>query len=322
MKRLLLCALALLAAPAWADDLPTLKIAVLKFGTVNWLMETITANGYDTANGFHLETVPLAGGAATSVAFQSGDVDMIVDDWIWALYQRDHGVPIEFVPYSNTLGALMARPEIETICDLKGKKVGVVGGETDKSWLILQALATQRCGFDITQQATILFGAPPLMSQQLETGAVDAVSTYWHFAAKLQAIGMSRIMGVDDAMTALGISPTPPMIGFVWNADQTDAKLISAMIRAAEAGRETLSDDAAWDAIRPMMRVDTDAEFNALRSAFQAGRPGPWTDADTRAARALYDLLTQLGGEGFKAQAGPFLPEIFNDPTAADPNAG
>ena len=95
-----------------------------------------------------------------------------------------------------------------------------------------------------------------------------------------------------------------------------------APIRAAEAGRETLSDDAAWDAIRPMMRVDTDAEFNALRSAFQAGRPGPWTDADTRAARALYDLLTQLGGEGFKAQAGPFLPEIFNDPTAADPNAG
>ena len=56
-------------------------------------------------------------------------------------------------------------------------------------------------------------------------------------------------------------------------------------------------------------------------TAFQQGRPGPWTTADTQAARALYDLLTQLGGEGFKAEAGPFLPDIFVDPVAA-PDAG
>ena len=59
-----------------------------------------------------------------------------------------------------------------------------------------------------------------------------------------------------------------------------------------------------------------------LRDAFQAGRPGPWTKANTDAAHKLYDLLTELGGEGFKAEAGPFTPEIFNDPTAASPNAG
>lgn len=323
MKRLLLsAAIAMsLALPATADDLPTLRIAVLKFGTVNWLMETITANGLDTANGFHLETVPLAGGAATSVAFRSGDVDMIVDDWVWALYQRDHGVQIDFAPYSNTLGALMARPGITTICDLKGKSIGVVGGETDKSWIILQALATRDCGFDITQEAKILFGAPPLMSQQLESGAVDAVSTYWHFAARLEAIGMPRLMGVSEAMKQLGIDPAPPMIGFVWDSSRTDATLITAMLAAAEAGRETLSNDAAWEPLRPMMRVETDAEFDALRAAFQQGRPGPWTAADTQAARALYDLLTQLGGEGFKAEAGPFLPDIFVDPVAA-PDAG
>lgn len=324
MKRFLLSAVTSLglALPAAAEDLPSLRIAVLKFGTVNWLMETITSNGFDTENGFTLDTVPLAGGAATSVAFQSGDVDMIVDDWVWALYQRDHGVPIEFVPYSNTLGALMARPGITTICDLKGKKIGVVGGETDKSWIILQALATRDCGFDITQEAEILFGAPPLMSQQLESGAVDAVSTYWHFAAKLQAVGMPKLVGVHDAMVELGIDPPPPMIGFVWNDDRTDSDLVAAMMRAAEAGRAALAEDAAWDALRPMMRVSSDGEFVALRDAFQAGRPGPWTKANTDAAHKLYDLLTELGGEGFKAEAGPFTPEIFNDPTAASPNAG
>ena len=327
MKRFLLSACAALAlslpaVPAAAQDLPVLRIAVLKFGTVNWLMETITANGFDKANGFRLDTVPLAGGAATSVAFRSGDVDMIVDDWVWALYQRDRGVPIEFVPYSNTLGALMARPGIETICDLKGKSVGVVGGETDKSWLILQALATRDCGFDITREAKVLFGAPPLMSQQLESGAVDAVSTYWHFAAKLEAIGMPRLVGVQEAMVELGIDPAPPMIGFVWDSARSDGDTVAGMLRAAEAGRAALADDAAWEALRPMMRVKDDAEFIALREAFQAGRPGPWTDAETDAARALYDLLTELGGEGFRAEAGPFDPGVFNDPTAATPDAG
>ena len=324
MKRFLATAcLALgLTGPALASDLPTLKIAVLKFGTVNWLMETIKTNGFDTANGFTLETVPLAGGAATSVAFQAGEVDMIVKDWVWALYQRDRDVPIEFVPYSVTLGALISKPEVASLCDLKGGKIGVVGGETDKSWLILQALATRDCGFDITQEAEILFGAPPLMSKQLQDGAVDAVSTFWHFAAKLEAAGMKRLQGVQEAMNELGIAPAPPMIGFVWDASRTEADLAAAMMRAAEAGREAMADDATWEALKPAMRTKSDAEFTALRDAFKAGRPEAWTEANTEAARALYDLLTQLGGAGFKAEAGPFIPDIFNDPKAAAPDAG
>ena len=216
----------------------------------------------------------------------------------------------------------MAREGVETICDLKGQSVGVVGGETDKSWLILQALATKDCGFDLSEETKVLTGAPPLMSQQLETGAVQAVSTYWHFAAKLRAAGMPEVMGVGEAMTQLGIDPAPPMIGFVWDADRLDADLAGAMLRAAEAGRETLSDDAAWEPLRPMMRVKSDAEFAALRDAFQAGRPGPWTQANTDAAEKLYNLLTDLGGAGFKAEAGPFTPAIFNDPTAASADAG
>lgn len=315
-------ALAALSRPVLADELPELKIAVLKFGTVNWLMETIRSNGFDTANGFSLTTVPLAGGAATTVAFQAGEVDMIVKDWVWALYQRDRGVPIEFVPYSNTLGALMAGPEVGGLCDLKDKKIGVVGGELDKSWLVLQALATRDCGFDISTENQILFGAPPLMSKQLQTGAVDAVSTYWHFAARLEAGGMTRLQGVHEAMVDLGIDPPPPMIGFVWDAGRTDAGLAAAMMRAAEAGREAMADEATWEALKPMMRTTSEAEFTALRDAFKAGRPGPWTPANTQAAHALYDLLTKLGGAKFRAGAGPFTGDIFNDPTAAAPNAG
>lgn len=300
-------------------ETPTVKIAVLKFGTVNWLMETIKQNGFDTENGIALETVPLAGGAATSVAFQAGEVDMIVKDWVWAFYQRDRGVEIEFAPFSNTLGALMAQPGIEGLCDLRGKTLGVVGGELDKSWIVLQALATRDCGFDLAAETEVLFGAPPLMSKQLQDGTVDAVSTYWHFAAKLEAAGMTRLQGVTEAMAELGIDPAPPLIGFVWDTARTDPAHVAAFLRAAEQARELLAEsDAEWEARRPMMRAANDAEFLALRDAYRAGRPGPWTEANTAAAGKLYDLLTTLGGAEFQADAGPFAPEVFKDPAATD----
>ena len=48
-----------LAAPVWADDLPTIRAAVLKIGTVNWELKTIEANGFDEKHGFNLEIAPL-----------------------------------------------------------------------------------------------------------------------------------------------------------------------------------------------------------------------------------------------------------------------
>ncbi|MEM7522614.1 MAG: hypothetical protein AAF360_02415 [Pseudomonadota bacterium] len=118
-----------------AAEPPTLRVAVLKFGTVNWLMETVKRRGLDAAEGFALETIPLAGGAATAIAFQGGDADMMVTDWVWAMKKREQGADIRFAPYSKALGALMTRGEIDDLCDLKGRPVGVVGGALDKSWL-------------------------------------------------------------------------------------------------------------------------------------------------------------------------------------------
>ena len=76
-----------LAGQAMADA-PSMRVAVLKFGTVNWLMNTITHHGLDKKHGYQLDVVPLAGKAATTIALQSGDADAIVTDWVWAMRQR------------------------------------------------------------------------------------------------------------------------------------------------------------------------------------------------------------------------------------------
>lgn len=318
-KLLLAVALVLAGAPLAAAELPAVRLAVLKFGTVSWLADAIAANGLDAAAGYRLETIALAGAPATAVAFLSGDADLIVEDWIWSQRRRDAGEDVRFAPYSVSLGALMSRGGVASLCDLAGGRIGVVGGETDKSWLIYRALSRETCGFDLAERAELLFGAPPLMARQLETGAVDAVSTYWHWAAKLEAAGAHRLLGAEEAMAALGIAPAPPLIGFVWNADRLAGAKAAAFLASVDAARALLlHDDAEWERLRPRMNAASDAEFLALRDRFREGIAGAaWSEDRLAAARRLHALLTALGGPAF-ATAGGLDAEGFAAPAPAN----
>lgn len=309
----LLC-LALVAGPGRAET-PVLRIAVLKFGTVNWLTDAIQAHDLDGAEDYRLETIELAGRAATSIAFKARDVDVIVADWVWALQQRDGGDDLRFAPYSRSLGAVMTDGSVDGICDLRGRPVGVVGGDRDKSWLVLQALVRAECGFDLAAETQTLVGAAPLMSQQLLDGAVDAVSTYWNHAAKLEASGMTRLIGVEEAMQRLGIAPAPALVGFVWDANAVDPQLIAAFLRSVAAAQDLLAtSDAEWERLRPRLGAENDAEFRYLRDYFRAGIAHGWRPEDTEAAAALHRLLVETGGDAFAAEAGTFDPGLFATP--------
>ncbi len=301
---------------AQAADLPKLKIAVLKFGTVNWLMETISANDLDKANGYELDVTGLASGNAARVALLAGEVDTIVADWIWSLNRRAAGADMRFAAYSRTLGKVMSDPDITDLCDLKGRKVGVVGGPSDKSWIVMQALVGQRCDFNLATETEGLYGAPPLMSRQLTDGAVSAVSTYWHFAARLEAGGANPLIAIEDAMNTLGVAPAPPLIGFTWENGVPDPAALKGFLKSVRVAGEILAtSDAAWAALRPRMKAKTDAEFTALRDAYRAGIiRADWSEEDTAGAEALYDLLIQHGGAEFSAKAGPFDAAVFDAP--------
>ena len=254
-------------------------------------------------------------GGASALEKMTPDVDLVVTDWVWAMGQRAKGKGLLFSPYLNASGALIAAPGLGGLCALEGKRVGVVGGAKDKSWLILQALAERDCGFDLAAKTEALFGAPPLMSRQLTDGAVEAVSTFWHFTAKLEAAGMEPVVRISDALTSLGVDPAPPLIGFVWDPARTDTDWAEAFLRAvARAGQILAQDDAAWEALRPMMRVKTDAEFTGLRDAYRRGIPQGWSDADTESAGKLYDLLVARAGPSFTSTAGPFDAAVFHGP--------
>ena len=68
--------LALAATGAMAAE--KLRVGVLKFGKVNWELNTLKDGKFDKENGVDVEIVALAGEAATAVALRAGAVDVIV----------------------------------------------------------------------------------------------------------------------------------------------------------------------------------------------------------------------------------------------------
>lgn len=288
------------AVAADAADLPTLKVGTLAGGTVSWELETIKARGLDKASGFALETQDFAGNPATQVALQGGEVDAIVTDWIWAAQAESKGLDLTLVPYSTAVGALMVPGDspAHSLADLKGGKIAVAGGPVDKSWLIVRALGLKQ-GIDLARDSEQVFAAAPLVMEAALKGEVQGAVDFWNFNARLQAQGMRPLVTVADAERELGLDPAAPLLAYAVSekAVADRPQVIAALARASAAAKDILAhDDAAWEVLRPMMKADTDAEFTALRDGWRAGIPAPGP-ADPKAAQALFDVLSELGGD-------------------------
>ena len=296
---------------------PVIRAGVLKFGTVNWLLDTVQHHRLDVKEGYRLEQLELARRDATSVALLAGEVDTIVADWFWALRERSAGQPFVFLPYSRTLGALIVRPdgEVKSLADLKGKKIGVAGGPLDKSWLLMRAWGEKQGAGDIARLAEPVFGAPPLLAEKMKSGELDAVLIYWHFAAKLEGAGFKQLSGVDDAMRGLGMQAPPPLIGFLFRKPATgeDTAKWSAFARSIEAASSILiNDDAEWGRLRPRMGVSSDEEFVQLRKRFREGQLTGWDPSNTADARQLFNLLEKAGGAKVTGEGVTFDPDVFD----------
>ena len=316
------CGLFLLgqAAMTSAVEANAIKVGALKFGTVNWELDVIKHHGLDKAEGAEIELLPLANKSATAVALQAGEADIIVTDWIWVARQRAEGRGFSFAPYSTALGALMvpADSSVDSLDDLKGKSLGIAGGPLDKSWLMLQGLAAEAHGFDADQEVDKVFAAPPLLNEQILAGRVDAVLNYWHYAARLEAAGLRRVMGVDEIARKLGIKSAVPLVGYVFDEDWAAAneERVLAFLRATRKAKAILAEsDAEWERLRPLMKVKDQATFEALRERYRAGIPRHWGEAERADAATLFALLAERGGKKLVGSAtevpeGTFWPNF------------
>jgi NitT/TauT family transport system substrate-binding protein len=302
-RGLLAMALGGAAAPAIscraAASAASLRLGVLPFGTVQWIADVIRRHGLDAAHGFRLDTIQLANTEAAKVALIGNAVDVAVSDWPFVASQRSHGGHLTFAPFSGALGGIMAPADAgpRSLADLRGKRLGVGGGAADKSWLLVQAAARKQ-GIDLTREASLSYGAPPLLSATLAQGRLDALLTFWNFCARLEAKGYREAISVDDCARMVGLDQAPVLVGYVFDEPWATANrtLIGGFLRASAAAQALLASDAReWVAIRPLMDTPDERVFAALKARFLAGLRQLDSASMAASAQHLQTVLVQAG---------------------------
>lgn len=285
-----------------ADDLPPLRLGALQFGTVNWELDVIKHHQLDKKYGIDLTIIPLGGKNATHVALQGGSVDVIVSDWLWVNRQRSQGRDYTLSPYSIAAGSLMVNPVsgINSLADLKDKKLGVAGGPVDKTWLLLRAYSRKVEGYDPVDTLNPSYAAPPLLNKLALRGELDGVINFWHYTARLKAAGFKSILDIQKILSVLGIHRSIPLIGWVFSEKwaQHNTSTIQGLLQASQVAKKImLESDQEWVRLRPLMKASDDKIFYALRDGFRAGIASCFADEEIAASRKIFNILAEVGGE-------------------------
>lgn len=308
MRRLISLAVAGLAialatlVSGFSPETYKLTLALQGTGTAKWEMAAMSALGIDKKYKLVLTVNDVADSPAGQVVLQAKGADIILSDFVWVNLQRHKGNMVSMVPHSLTVGGLMVDPAagITSIADLKGKTMAVSGSPSDKSFVILAADYAKQTGGTLTNDASIKFGAPPLVNQIFTGGQAQASLNLWNWNSRAKLAGRTQLVSVGDMLADLGVSETPPLLGWTFFEDNANAHkdAFKAFFDASfETKAALLTDDGVWDTIRGAMNVgDDDALFKQLRDDYRAGIVQHYLASNMGAAAQSFEVMAKFGG--------------------------
>lgn len=164
-------------------------------------------------------------------ALLAGDVDYLLA-WGSTLRAAVTGVPIKVVAgmASRPLHTLIAKPEIKSGKDLKGKTIGVdsFAGTVD----YLSRVAAKHFGLDPDKDVKIIVtGESPMRLAAIRAGSIDATAIDVAFAAKAEEEGIRRLLNMSE-ITDLPLSG----IGVTDKKLATEREQVKKVVRATIKG--------------------------------------------------------------------------------------
>ena len=279
-----------------------IKLAVLKYGTVNWELDVIKEHKLDEKYNLNIEVTYLTNKNASAIALMSKAVDMIVTDWVWVSRQRDKGKDFSLIPYSTAAGAIMVpkNSSIKNIEDLKDAQIGIAGGSIDKSWILIRAYTMKVYGYDLAKYIEPAYAAPPLINGMAQNGELDGALNYWNYTARLEALNYRKIVAVEDILTEIGIDNSLPLIGYVFSQKwaKNNAEAIQGFIAASNEAREILkNNDEEWERIKNITGAQNTETLIALRDGFRKGIPQENFLSYKNAIETAFKILAEIGGK-------------------------
>lgn len=221
--------------------IPGYTIAVLSFFAAK-------TNGYFTSEGFDVELIAMRAPTA-NLALLGGNVEFSSVPMV-GLTTALRGAPLKvlFCQNDKPQHAVFAKPDIQTIKALRGKKIAVAGPGIIDDILLREVL--QANGIDAARDATILaVGAADTRLSALLSGTVDAAVLIAPFTFSAKEMGLKELVVFGDEGFVL------PSGGIVVRDDflKTDAATVERFTRATLMGF-LFSRDNRGGAIRVLTR--------------------------------------------------------------------
>ena len=307
-KKIALIYFLFLPVLSFASEKTQIRLGVLAYGTVNWELNALEQQGLLETEKYQLKITRMANPQAGKVALLSGSVDMIVADWVWVSRQRSTGKDYTFYPYSNTIGALVLakNSQIKSLQDLAGKKLAIAGGELDKNSLLLGAVMQKQGLTGVLNSTEKIYGAPALLAHQLKQERVDALLTYWHYAARLEAAGYPVLMTGADLLQQLEVKEKVPSIGYVFSgawAKQHKEAVLKFLEYTQQMKNKLCTNDNTWQGLQKLTRAATEQESRLLRQRYCAGRVTSWGEKEQTAAELVYQNLKKMSQQRLTGNA-------------------
>tara|TARA_A100001011_G_scaffold389814_1_gene472039 strand:+ start:23 stop:997 length:975 start_codon:yes stop_codon:yes gene_type:complete len=303
-------------AIVFSSEANKIRVAVLKFGSVNWELDVIKHHQLDIKNNIKIKKIVMTNKDAATIAFLSKAADIFITDWIWVNRQRNKGNLVTFSPYSNAAGALMVKEnsDIKDFKDLKNKKVGVAGSSLDKSWIFLRAYGIKKYGADPLRFFNASFAAPPLINGLLKNSELDAGFNYWNYSARLEAQGFKTLITVENILPHIGVKGELPLIGYVFREkfEKENSETIKDFIKTSSQARKILMEsDKEWQRISNITGANDKIMLEKIRDYFRKGVPSQDYDEMMLNMRNAYKILAQIGGKELVGKSKKLLPGTF-----------
>jgi NitT/TauT family transport system substrate-binding protein len=213
----------------------------LKWGHINatafyWDVYAAIAQGFMTDEDLEVEALRIDTASQSVQMLVTGAVQILSGNTELAINAIDRGGDVVIVgnETARVPWSLMARPEIKTIADLKGKIVGVTqltDASTTMTRLLLQKGGLAPGDYDVIQ-----VGGTPTRYAALERGAIHATVLAQPADFRASQGGMRRLGGVQDAFEGPAIVFT---VQRSWAQKNED--VVVRFLRGAVRGMEWLN---------------------------------------------------------------------------------
>jgi NitT/TauT family transport system substrate-binding protein len=190
---------------------------------------------------------------------------------------------------------------IQSLKDLKGKKLGVFGGPGSTTFTFLAVLAQKWGGIDLLNEVNLVSGAGPLLIEQLSRGAIDAALL--GTTETIQMVAQDRfrtLIDLSEEYKAHQGGHAPAHVTIVTN--EAYAKEHSDVVRDyLKAYQKTLefihAHPGVWDEYAASIMMDDPKERRLLEQKMEANLVEKWDDAQIAAQNEYLKLVHDTLGD-------------------------